>query len=481
MSTSRTNLTDELLKRALSSRAGGAKGAADLLDDVLPIVQSTTQGRRWELPLPPVGRPLVLLAAAALLLSAIVGFALGAGGRFRVATPVMPLATPVTQLGDGDIAFIQARYSWDGSKDWNGAPTPTVEDQHIATLASDGGEPTLLSRVPASTRQTLVGSSAVGPSALRWSPDGTRIAFRLLLDAPGIYVMNRDGRELTRLTDLPEPFWHRDMGQPTRDGFAWSPDGTRIAFTSPAGTDGPGGGKSSSLYVVDTSDGRLTELTGPNATGGAFPPIAWSPDGSRIAFARSIGPLRGSTNSLVVTNADGTDEALLVQVEFADLGPLAWSPDGSRIAFLRSSTMGGNKDGAGGLWLMNPDGTDLQQIATGPWAGPTEVRAVFDWPFAWSPDGHWIAMIGGPDQFGITLVTADGSQQRIIDVPGSGNDNGIHDFAWSPDGSQLVFSDNGRAVAESPPTWDPGSIYVVNADGTGRRWLADGEYPDWSR
>jgi TolB protein len=481
MSTQRTNLTDELLKDALSSRADGANGPADLLDDVLLIVQSTTQGRGWELPLAPVGRPLVLLAAAALLLSAIVGLALGAGARFRVATPAMPFATPVTPLGDGDIAFVQARYSWDGSKDWNGAPTPTVEDQRIATLASDGGEPTVLSMVPASARQTLVGSSTVGPSALRWSPDGTRIAFRLLLDAPGIYVMNRDGSELTRLTDLPEPFWHRDMGQPTRDGFAWSPDGTRIAFSSPAGTDGPGGDRSSSLYVVNTSDGRLTELTGPNATGGGFPPIAWSPDGSRIAFARSRGPLRGSTNSLVVTRADGTNEALLVQVEFADLGPLAWSPDGSRIAFMRSSRMEGNEDGAGGLWVMNPDGTDLQQIATGPWAGPTEIRAVFDGPLAWSPDGHWIATIGGPDRTGITLVAADGSEQRVIDEPGPGDDIGIRDFAWSPDGLQLVFSDNGRAVAESPPTWDPPSIYAVNADGTGLQWLADGEYPDWSR
>jgi WD40 repeat protein len=140
-----------------------------------------------------------------------------------------------------------------------------------------------------------------------------------------------------------------------------------------------------------------------------------------------------------------------------------------------------NEDGAGGMWVVNPDGTDLQQIATGPSAGPTEVRVVIDGPFAWSPDGSWIAMRGGPREAGIMLVAADGSEERVIREPGPRNDNSINHFAWSPDGSQLVFSDVGGAVAENPPTWDPPSIYIVNADGTGLRWLADGEYPDWSR
>lgn len=472
MSTPRPMLTDALLRDALSRRAAGQHSTAELLDDVLLVVQSTTQSRGWAIQLPRPSRPLVVLVVGALLVSALVGSALMAGAW---------LATPTIPLGDGDIAFVQARYAWDGSKDAYGSPTPTVEDQRIFRVPSAGGEPAFVAEVPGSIRQTLVGSSTVGPP-VRWSPDGSRIAFRLLIDAPGIYVMNRDGTGLTRLTDLPEPAWPRDWGQPTRDGFAWSPDGRRIAFTSPVGTDGPGGSKLSSLYVVETGDGRRTKLTGPNATGGAFPPIAWSPDGSRIAFARSTGPLRRSTNSLVVMNADATDEVVLVQVELADLGPLAWSPDGSRIVFMRSSTMERNEDGAGGLWVVNPDGTDLQQIATDPWAGPSEVRAVLDGPFDWSSDASWIATLGGPRGGGeILLVAADGSEQRVIREPGPGNDNWINHFAWSPDGSQLVFSDIGGAVAESPPTWDPPSIYVVNADGTGVRWLADGEYPDWSR
>jgi Tol biopolymer transport system component len=54
-------------------------------------------------------------------------------------------------------------------------------------------------------------------------------------------------------------------------------------------------------------------------------------------------------------------------------------------------------------------------------------------------------------------------------------------FSWSPDGSQIVFSDSGGVETESPPTWNPPSIYVFEADGSDLRWVADGEFPDWSK
>ena len=59
-----------------------------------------------------------------------------------------------------------------------------------------------------------------------WSPDGRRIAFSSFRDvrdgAPGIYVMDADGKNQTKLTNDNYPNqW------PT-----WSPDGRRIAFSS---------------------------------------------------------------------------------------------------------------------------------------------------------------------------------------------------------------------------------------------------------
>jgi Tol biopolymer transport system component len=485
MSTQRTTLTDPLLKDALSSRTDGPNAAVELLDAVLLTVQSTTQSRGWGWGLIPVGRPILLLTAAALLLSAIVGLALGTGGWVRIpisilpiATPAAPIATPVMPIGAGEIVFVQAQYTWDGSRDGYGGPTPTVKDARIFSLRGGREEETLLANVPTSMSHVLAGSGSVGP-AVQSSPDGSRLAFRLLFDEPGIWVANRDGSDMRRIADLPEPNVQRDW-EWWDGGFAWSPDGTRIAFAYPAHAAGPGGAKPSSIYVVDVRDGRLTPLTGPNDNGVAIAPIRWSPDGTRIAFGRYSGPLRNSTNSLRVMDADGSNEALLVELTDVDLGPLAWSPDGSRIAFMRGSTA----ERGGGLWVVNADGTNPQRMKVQDYS--TEVQAIHDRPFAWSPDGRWIAMLGGPEDpalggpgSALTLVAPDGSGERVIGRPGDGHE--ANDFAWSPDGSQLVFSDGGVEAPSSPPRWDPSSIYVINVDGTGQRRIADGEYPDWSK
>jgi Tol biopolymer transport system component len=74
-----------------------------------------------------------------------------------------------------------------------------------------------------------------------------------------IYVMNTDGSERTRLTDIPG----YDHWPPT-----WSPDGTRIAFTSD-GTEDNG-----EIYVMNSDGSSLTQLTDDPAYD-SFP--AWRP------------------------------------------------------------------------------------------------------------------------------------------------------------------------------------------------------------
>jgi dipeptidyl aminopeptidase/acylaminoacyl peptidase len=72
-----------------------------------------------------------------------------------------------------------------------------------------------------------------------WSPDGTKIAFTRYEGGPGaeIYVMNADGTNQVNLTNDPA-----DDSAP-----AWSPDGTKIAFTRLGGAD-------FEIYVMDVTD-----------------------------------------------------------------------------------------------------------------------------------------------------------------------------------------------------------------------------------
>jgi TolB protein len=127
-----------------------------------------------------------------------------------------------------------------------------------------------------------------------WSPDGTKLAFMSgAPDARGIdpnydvFVVNRDGSGLRRLTD-----WPGEDGYP-----AWSPDGKRIAFSSTHGGPGP---LRYLLYVMnaDGSDKRRVA----HGMLGAYP--VWSPDGREILFTG--GPLHHPGNRLWVVRPNGS-------------------------------------------------------------------------------------------------------------------------------------------------------------------------------
>ena len=117
-------------------------------------------------------------------------------------------------------------------------------------------------------------TDGVGPV---WSPDGQRIAFSTFFhgrDGDGdIYVMDADGKNLTQLItqliDSLDYAWQ----------LSWSPDSQRIAFTSERSSRQVG--LDMAIHVMDADGKNLTRLTDLSAWG-AFP--VWSPDGQRIAF-----------------------------------------------------------------------------------------------------------------------------------------------------------------------------------------------------
>jgi TolB protein len=230
-----------------------------------------------------------------------------------------------------------------------------------------------------------------------------------------LYSVRPDGTGLRRLTTGGKAF-----------GPAASPDGTRIAFSSDRGR----GSGPLELYVMDAAGRNAKRLTrGLMSARGwdASYDAAWSPDGSRLVFARLS--VRGSTSveELYVVGADGTGLRRLTATPRAAERSPSWSPDGSTIAYER--------DGA--LWTMRPDGTGARRLAARG-AAP-----------AFSPDGTTIAFA---DPRGwIAKVGADGRSRRTV-VRGHGAP------AWSADGAHLVVT---RADG----------LRLVRADGTGLRRL----------
>jgi Tol biopolymer transport system component len=146
-----------------------------------------------------------------------------------------------------------------------------------------------------------------------WSPDGSKIAYATLdSNKPAIFVMNPDGSDVQKLTSLAG---HEDVSQGDRFGMAWSPDGTRIAFSSLKDT----------LEVMN-ADGSGAHPLGNNAS---YNKPAWSPDGSQIVFSNNKG--------LAVIGADGTGLHQLTRSGGTYPGTFdfepTWSPDGKTIVF----------------------------------------------------------------------------------------------------------------------------------------------------
>ncbi len=167
---------------------------------------------------------------------------------------------------------------------------------------------------------------------------------------------------------------------------AWSPDGSKIAFTS----GGTGGGER--IWVINADGSNRTDLTGTSF--GACHDAMWSPDGSKIAFAKS---------HIWVMNADGSNPTRLTDNAKDDFFPV-WSPDGSKIAFTSRIEGKGNAY----IRVMNADGSNQTRLTD---------NASDDYSPAWSPDGSKIAFHSvppGTDSSDIWVMNADGSNQTRL-------------------------------------------------------------------
>jgi Tol biopolymer transport system component len=208
-------------------------------------------------------------------------------------------------------------------------------------------------------RLTHTGSA----STPTWSPGGHTIVFAattffsgtpniLRSVATSLWRVNVDGTHPRALTTAVE-------GQVDVPG-SFSPDGTRLAFTRVKL-----GLIAQSDVEVMSSDGSGLQMLAPDSADPVF-----SPDGNEIAFVSSRdrnGTVRTGedesayADELYVMNADGRDPRRLTYTrELSELAP-SWSPDGTRIAYARQGG-GFTKTVA----VVNADGSCGIEIAADP-------------------------------------------------------------------------------------------------------------------
>jgi TolB protein len=256
------------------------------------------------------------------------------------------------------------------------------------------------------------------------SPDGTQIAYFEGMGDWGntLWVVNADGSGGRVLID--QEFSHVD-------DLAWSPDGSRLAFDEKYG----------GIWIVGVDGSGLTEV--PN---GSAP--RWSPTGSRLAF--QLRPQ--AAGGIWVIKADGSGRR---EVAAVGRDPV-WSPDGSRIAYLDERS----------LYVADLDGTHVRKLGTlEPPGRPT--------PVAWNPlplsasgeeqgifseVGGWIAY-GNEEGIWALKPTPGGTPSDRIQL----SERPGEPLAWSSDGLKLLIR---REVPEGTRDFD---LFVLNADGTETR------------
>ena len=199
-----------------------------------------------------------------------------------------------------------------------------------------------LAEVKSGELRQLTSHAKKSSTSPTWSPDSTRLAFATDRDDKRqVYVIDPRGGEARKLTSADEGVGGFAFAPDGKSLAFTSTDPKTDADKDREKKFGDfdvigEGYRMSHLWVFDLATTKARRLTSGPFTVGQF---AWSPDGTQIAFDHRINTANtsgGTADISVVSVADARVRALVTQAG-ADAGPV-WSPDGSQIAFASAMT-----------------------------------------------------------------------------------------------------------------------------------------------
>jgi Tol biopolymer transport system component len=278
---------------------------------------------------------------------------------------------------------------------------------------------------------------------------------------PTLETYALDGR---RLAVVEEGFEPEDLG------FAWSPDGSMVAFTRfqdgpPEGMCGSQGGvyepedtiQDVILMRADGS-GLRTLVSGVHGRG-----ITWSPDGRTIALlATTAVPAEDLSEVLLVEVATGRVRQIPASVSGIDLRSIdepAFSPDGMLLAIPAW------RDGQTRIVVVDPATSVARDVGA---AGDLQ-------PMSWSHSGDSIAVARGSNEAQLWLLDPAGREaERRLGRPGYAS----HLYCWLAGGESIVILGEGAVVPgdQLGPGW---SVFIQPASGADPRVAVPAE-AGWS-
>jgi dipeptidyl aminopeptidase/acylaminoacyl peptidase len=260
-------------------------------------------------------------------------------------------------------------------------------------------------------------ADGVASSHPRWSPDGKFLAFISARGEPNddddsgkkqVWLLNREGGEAQKLTDTIQD----------AQSFAWSPSSDRLVLLL----------QDPSAAEIEAAHDKANDVK-------AKPkPRPWVID--RLHFKEDeLGYLDRRRTHLYVFNIADHKQTQITSGDYDDSDP-AWSPDGSKIAFASNRTGEPDLNYNTDIWTVDADNTDQGKSLVHVTTGPGSEAAP-----AWSPDGKWIAFTTQLDPRLFQYATF-----HVGVAPATGGDAKIMTLALDRNSTVPRFSGDGKWI-----------------------------------